>query len=202
MTLAPVNDPAMMGSNFPRKELDFYPTPEWLTEIVVPHIHDMRPNLTNIWEPACGDGAMVKVLERPDIVAMKPSPWKVQASDINNYGFPGTIQHDFLSPVTYHVDAIVTNPPYGDLAEAFIRKALVSTRQRNGIVAMLLRHEYDTASGRVDLFEKEPFARHIVITKRPRWIPGSTGAPRHSYGWYIWDWEHQGPAEKYYWSNT
>jgi hypothetical protein len=34
---------------------------------------------------------------------------------------------------------------------------------------MLGRHEYDCAAGRKDLFAGPPFARKIVLTKRPRW---------------------------------
>ena len=29
--------------------------------------------------------------------------------------------------------------------------------------------------------------RFIVLTKRPRWIKESKGAPRHNYSWFVWD---------------
>jgi hypothetical protein len=52
---------------------------------------------------------------------------------------------------------------------------------------MLLRHEYDCAKERVDLFNQPPFARQIVLTSRPRWIEGTSGAPRHNFSWFIFD---------------
>jgi hypothetical protein len=27
----------------------------------------------------------------------------------------------------------------------------------------------------------------LIVTKRPRWIKGSKGSPRHTYAWYVWD---------------
>jgi hypothetical protein len=185
-TLAPVTDPAMIGSNFKRRELDFYPTPEWVSAAVLPTLKALRPDITTAWECACGDGAMSEVLKEQYLV------W---SSDIFNYGYEDAVHTDFLAvPDNYHSKrAIITNPPYGDLAEAFIRQALRLTKHHRGMVAMLLRNEYDTAKGRVDLFNQYPFACKLVLTTRPRWIPGTTGAPRHSYAWFIWDWEHFKP---------
>src|ERR1700728_823481 len=37
---------------------DFYPTPDWATRALI----DNEPFVGRIWEPACGDGTMVKVL--------------------------------------------------------------------------------------------------------------------------------------------
>jgi hypothetical protein len=83
---------------------------------------------------------------------------------------------------------IVTNPPYS-LATAFIEHALRLTLPRRGKVVMLLRHDFDTASSRHHLFGgNEAFKKKVVLTRRPRWIEGSTGSPRHNFAWYIWDW--------------
>jgi hypothetical protein len=194
--LAPITDPAMGNLGYEPKELDFYPTPTWVSEAVVPTIKSLRPDITHVWEPACGDGAMSVVLEKHFA--------EVVSSDIFYYGWRepgnGMTLTDFLAvPDNVHAKgAIITNPPYGDLAEAFIRKALRLTKKNGGLVAMLLRNEYDTAKGRVDLFNKEPYAAELKLTTRPRWIPGSSGAPRHSYVWHIWSHGHTGPALKFY----
>jgi hypothetical protein len=37
---------------------DWYPTPAWATQILM----DVEPFVGAIWEPACGDGAMSKVM--------------------------------------------------------------------------------------------------------------------------------------------
>ena len=67
-------------------------------------------------------------------------------------------------------------------------KALSLTRNSGGKVAMLLRNEFDCAAARKKVFGF-PFDMKIVLQKRPRWIDGSTGSPRHNYAWYIWDWK-------------
>jgi hypothetical protein len=56
-------------------------------------------------------------------------------------------------------------------------------------VAMFMRNEYDCRStGAAELFENFPgYSRKIIVTKRPRWVKGSTGSPRHNYAWYVWD---------------
>lgn len=92
----------------------------------------------------------------------------------------------------FRPDAIITNPPYDDkasgvTAEKAVRHALRLMEPEKGFVAMLLRHEWDTARGRADLFDHPAFMSKITLRFRPRWIEGSTGAPRHSYAWYCWD---------------
>src|SRR5262245_58513495 len=66
-----------------------------------------------IWECACGDGAMARVLEETGC--------PVISSDLHNRGFgkPGV---DFLQAVD-KVDNVVTNPPY-NCAEPFVQIAL------------------------------------------------------------------------------
>ena len=183
------NDAAMGVSNYERREADFYPTPVWVTEAVIPLLLRKVSVNTPVWECACGDGAMSKVLEQHFT--------RVTSTDLFNYGY-GAPDVDFLAQPIHVKGLVITNPPYGDLAEAFIRKALKVTERYQGKVAMLLRHEYDTAKGRADLFNKPPHSAELVLTSRPRWIEGSTGAPRHSYSWFLWEHGHIGPAEKFY----
>jgi methylase of polypeptide subunit release factors len=99
---------------------------------------------------------------------------------------------DFLLATAKPVDAIVTNPPYA-LAQEFIEHALVLTKP-NGMVAMLLRRDFDHAKTRQHLFGECPqFAKKLVLTKRIRWIEGSNGSPSFNHAWQIWDWNHEGP---------
>jgi hypothetical protein len=96
------------------------------------------------------------------------------------------------------IRGIITNPPFDDLAELFIRHAIKLMEPVNGKVIMFLRNEFDCGKTRRGLFNgnnpKFPFAHKIVVTKRPRWIEGSKGSPRHSYAWFVWDFAHQGGA--------
>lgn len=187
MSFIHANDAAMSDLGYTRIDLDFYPTPEWVTEAAVGHIAELlrdRPG-ASIWEPACGNGAMSEVLLRhfPSVIS----------TDVADYGY-GRDGVDFLATEGTLGGVIVTNPPYSEKAEEFIRHALRITRPVSGAVVMLLRQEYDCASSRTDLFEDPPFWRRITLTTRPRWIAGSKGSPRHNYAWFCWDWRHTGPA--------
>jgi hypothetical protein len=71
-----------------------------------------------IWEPACGDGAICRELERHGK--------KVIASDLNDWGYAtATHRLDFLMErsAPEGVSTIVTNPPYA-LAAEFITHAM------------------------------------------------------------------------------
>ncbi len=101
---------------------------------------------------------------------------------------------DFLTaPIPPEVKHVVTNPPHR-LAQEFIERGLEVIAETGGKAAFLLRHEYDCAARRVDLFEHPAFARRLILTKRPRWIEGSTGSPRHNFAWFVWDAAHEGKA--------
>ena len=57
-----------------------------------------------IWEPACGDGAIARVLER--------AGHRVIATDLIDRGY-GEAGVDFLTTAEPRARHIVTNPPYG-----------------------------------------------------------------------------------------
>ena len=196
MSFIKANDSAMGNSNFDRNEMDFYPTPEWITEAIIPIILDnhIEKNKYIIWEPACGKRHMSSVLEKYFNY--------IDESDIINYDNDHRIRtidflkydHNFNEPI-----CIITNPPYGKDAEKFIRKALDILPHNNGVCAFLMRNEYDCAKSRIDLFNQHPFARKVILTTRPKWIEGSDGSPRHNYAWYIWDYKHIGsPVIQYH----
>lgn len=175
-------DSAMLGdSGYDRIPADFYPTPpEYVDALCTKMVFHEK-----VWEPACGKG---------DIAArLSEFGYDVYSSDLYNYGF-GDWGRNFLeqTEMPEGCRAIVTNPPYVDgMAEAFVRHALKLTQPVRGQVAMFLRHEFDCGSRRMDLFDRPPFDRKIVVTKRPRWIEGSTGSPRHNYSWFVFDWRHK-----------
>ena len=77
---------------------DFFPTPAWATFALA----DNEKFVGDIWECACGDGAMSRVL------AMNGN--RVESSDLYQRGFgePGV---DFFD-TTRRAANIVTNPPY------------------------------------------------------------------------------------------
>lgn len=173
------------NSGYDRKPRDLYETPPEVTEWLIPFLPQIGGT---VWEPACGSGKMLRVLKRY---------YPVFGTDIET-------GDDFLAcnvaPET--IGAIITNPPYGKDAERFIRHALDLMRTRRGVVAMLTRVDFDSAATRRDLFEREPFACKIVLTKRIVWFREPDGRPKASpsenHCWLIWDWRHRGPARLAY----
>jgi hypothetical protein len=166
------------NSGYDRQVRDLYETPPWVTHALKPHL----PNLSSVWEPACGGGAITRVFTEWGIQ-------KIYESDIN-------VEQDFLTHARLPVEAIITNPPY-DKATEFCEHALRLTRKSNGIVAMLLRTDFDHAKGRVHLFRDcEQFAKKLVLMKRICWFVEDNGRPKASpsfnHAWYIWNWTHNG----------
>lgn len=179
----------MLGeAGFKRVEGDRYFTEHWVTRSLLAAMRFRGL----VWEPAAGRGDIAVVL--------REAGYQVMCSDIvgPRLGCVGAAEADFLTHGSPGdgTFAVVTNPPYSH-AEAFIRKALDLTSRSGGQVAMLLRNEYDCASSRRDLFERESFATKFVLTKRPKWIDDlaqHSASPRHNFAWYVWDYNHSGPS--------
>ncbi len=105
---------------------DFYPTPPKATRALLSVERFDGP----IWEPACGNGAIAKVL----IAAGH----RVVSTDLVDRGW-GLGGINFLDETNNRARHIITNPPYGrGLADSFLRKALALTRPVHGMTAMLL----------------------------------------------------------------
>src|ERR1700742_4768976 len=100
---------------------DFFPTPQWATFALI----ENEKFSGEIWESACGDGAMSRVLETTGC--------RVISSDLYNRGF-GEIGIDFLT-TKRETDNIVTTPPYNS-AEGFVATGLKSPHKK---FALLLR---------------------------------------------------------------
>jgi len=166
---------AQRVSGYSRIDHDLYETPEWVTEALLPHL----PSKMNVWEPAAASGKIAAVLAT--------AGHSVMLSDLRHGGNFLHLSNPGLC------NAIITNPPF-DQAKDFIVHSLALMKPVRGIVAMLLRIDYDSAKTRVHLFNQPPFAKKIVLTRRIRWIVGSTGQPSENHCWFLWDWRHTGPA--------
>lgn len=163
-------------SGYERKERDLYETPAWVTHALLPHLR----RVGCIWEPAAGSGKMIRALEAPGRIVVH--------SDIET----GT---DFFNErfAMGGADAIVTNPPYESATE-FVTRSLALMQNIEGVVAMLLRTDFDHAKTRQFLFgTNRYFAKKLVLTKRIKWFEESKGQPSFNHAWFIWDWKHSGP---------
>lgn len=169
-----------------RKKSDFYPTPLAGTAAIIPILVQLGvlPGAT-IGEPACGNGAMARILKRD-------GGYKVIASDLRHTGY-GLGGVDYLKPDEDSgwtiaaeqglLDAIVSNPPF-DVAEAFIRKAVGQAP----LVAMLLKSNYWNTERGLKFYDQGfgPTGRYDV-TWRLAFLEEERGkAPLMDCSWFVW----------------
>ena len=152
---------------------DFFPTPPWATFALL----DNEVFTGDIWECACGDGSMSRVMEE--------SNHKVISSDLFDRGY-GESGVDFLDN-DLTADNIVTNPPY-NAAEAFVRAGIEKSNKK---MALLLRLAFLEGANRArTIFTECPPSRVWVFSERITFYP--KGAARQSsgttaYAWFVWD---------------
>ncbi len=185
-----------------RKPADLYPTPVDGTESIIPALEVMHEHMgllgnasCRIWEPACGDGRLSRVLEHHG--------FDVLSTDLRPHSGYGNCKHDratisggfdFLHDdlakrwgLQYEPDMIVTNPPFS-LAEAFIRKALSYTPN----VVMLLKATYWNAASRLPFFEEHRPAFVLPLTWRLAFLEEERGKqPIMDCVWVIWSQQNQ-----------
>lgn len=143
-----------------------------------------------IWEPACGPGAIVRVLRTAGHI--------VYATDLVDYASRDQDEHgwDFLleQQCPIGVQAIVTNPPFKNGGE-FAAHALKLAPK----VIMLLRLAFLESERRRDVLDRAPLARVHVFRKRlpmmhrKEW-EGPKADSCMAFAWFVWDREHVGPA--------
>lgn len=162
----------------PRAENDFNPTPPEPTRALIAAEARLR-NFERIWEPAAGNGAMVRELTA--------AGFTVYASDLVDRGCGAEIRsfYDYSSPPA---PAIVTNPPYcecnwRDGRGRWIFHALDTLKIE--YMALLLSWSWPGAAGLASLWEDHPPARVYLM----RWKIDFTGqgAPPMLNGWFVWD---------------
>lgn len=153
-----------------RQKDDFYPTPEYVTNILLKNYHFDGM----IWECACGDGRMSEVL--------KKHGYHVVSTDLIDRGYydrtPKAI--DFLLENT-KAENIVTNPPF-NLAYEFIVQGL---RLADKCLALLLPIRYLTGKARVSLYNDNPPSKIIVIPNKVDFV--GNGNPVMEFAWFVWD---------------
>ena len=170
-----------------RAEHDFYRT----GAIAVEKLLAVEKLEGKIWEPACGDGAISRVLEAHGL--------KVHSTDLIDRGY-GTGGVDFLRPRTVSfptVSCVITNPPF-KLAQQFAARALDVAEKK---VLLLCRTLWLEGGKRGEFFRRCPPARVWVFSnripmQRAGWEPvkeNQTGMM--SFSWFVWDQEHVGKTE-------
>lgn len=160
---------------------DFFPTPAWATHALI----DNEKFTGDIWESACGDGAMSEVL--------KVTGQTVVSTDLYDRGY-GEAGLDFLN-TNRCAPNIITNPPY-NAAEGFVRSALQLANKK---FALLLRLAFLEGKNRQHtIFAKSPPSRVWVFSERITFYPKNAerkGSGTTAYAWFIWDKNASGGTE-------
>lgn len=165
-----------------RREHDFYATgePEAIRGLLALDGDAIRA-CGDVWEPACGDGAMVREIRAAGIGCF--------ASDLIDRGCPGSWQADYFSHSASPARAIITNPPY----------ALINARDGHGrwlrhtldmpgwdYLALLLSWDWPAAraNGLGALLDANPFSYCYLM----RWKLDFTGegSPPQRNAWFVW----------------
>lgn len=178
-----------------RAAFEFYPTPPEATRALL----SVENFDGDIWEPACGDGAISRELTT--------AGYSVTSTDLIERGF-GTGGQNFLKSGETLAKHIVTNPPYGThgLGDAFVRRALIHTAKTGGTVAMLLNLRSLANPDRHHKFTKTPPAAIYILDDLTCWPEGKPTSStariaRQQYYWAVWKPGHTG-ATKLGWLST
>ena len=155
---------------------DAYQTPSWLTEAIVPElINRLGTGDMRVYEPACGNGQMVSVLNN-------------YFTDVVGTDLVGEKSVDFLStPASPEYDLIITNPPYS-CAQEFVTKAFQWRRSKDSVVAMLLRINFLGSMKRAKWFRNNIPAIYVT-PKRPKFSlnkHGKLASDATEYAWFVW----------------
>ena len=164
----------IVGSNGNRVKDDFYPTPAYCTDDLL----RVEKFSGSVWEPACGNGAISKVLQVSGI--------DVYSSDLIYRGF-GDGGKDFLLEKDIY-DNIITNPPY-KLAEKFVVNALRCSRNK---VAMFLKLSFLEGKARQELFRVTPLSKVWVYSARVNCFEDAHGSGMLAFAWFVWEHGYKG----------
>lgn len=134
-----------------------------------------------IWECACGEGHLGKVLEKHG--------FDVIGTDLIYRGYGDDEPLDFLTETLDEFKGdIITNPPY-KYALDFVKKALESVNEGNK-VAMFLKLQFLEGKSRKAFFmENPPKVVYVSSSRLKCAINGdfeSIGSSAVAYAWFVW----------------
>jgi hypothetical protein len=166
-----------------RAENDFYATDPHSLKIFLNALDrdDIKLH-DNIWEPACGQGHLSKIL--------KEQGYSVNSTDIIDRGYADNII-DFLTfnPGIKFAGDILTNPPY-KYAKEFVEKSLNNIFD-GFFVIMFLKIQFLEGKARKELFKKYPPKYVYVNSERQTcYLNGDMSKKLSSaacYCWFIWE---------------
>lgn len=155
---------------------DYYATEPKAVELLL----EQEAFSKTIWEPACGEGHISKVL--------KEHGYNVISTDLIDRGY-GRGNMNFLEScfeVKLNCD-IITNPPY-KYAKEFVEHALELVEPGRK-VAMFLKLTFLEGQGRRDLFRNNPPQTVYVCSGRLQCGKNGdfSGTSMVAYAWFVWE---------------
>ena len=170
-----IDGTAVYADAVAREENDFYPTPPEPTRAILNAEAKHLERFDRIWEPACGDGAMVREIEAKG--------FGVHSSDMIDRGC-GAELRSFYHYQEAPAPAILTNPPFCECNSGrWIMHALHNLQVE--YMALLLPFNFPGAESRARVWSLFPPARVYLM----RWRIDFTGAgaPPMLNAWFVWD---------------
>ena len=168
-----------------REKDDFYPTPSEATQALM----DRQKFEGNIWECACGNGAMSEIMIK--------NGYEVFSTDLIDRGYGNTgvdfLKHDHSTfKNAIGIDNIITNPPF-NLSTEFTIEALSLAKKK---VCMLNKLSYLEGIKRKELiFDKNKLEKVLVFSRRVPFKKESTqtkAAGLMAFAWFIYDVNYNG----------
>lgn len=165
-----------------RENNDYYATDPKALEIFLDKIEEDGIRLhKNIWECACGEGHLSKVLESKG--------YDVISTDLINRGYGnGIVNFLMLESIILYAGDILTNPPY-KYAKEFVETAL-ELQEEGYYTIMFLKIQFLEGKSRRKLFEKYP-PKYIYVNsaRQTCYINGDMSKKMSSatcYCWFMW----------------
>ncbi|MBQ0124739.1 MAG: NAD(P)-dependent oxidoreductase [Clostridiales bacterium] len=168
-----------------RESNDYYATEPKALELLL----DIENFSNNVWECACGEGHLSKVLEARG--------YNVRSSDLCDRGF-GESDIDFLKQTEKFDGDIITNPPY-KYGREFVEKALELIPNGHR-AAFFLKIQFLEGKARRKLFDTMP-PRKIYVSSGRLHCAMNGDFEKYSkfnavsYAWFIWEKGYKGTPE-------
>lgn len=164
-----------------RESNDFYATDPESLEIFLKALE--RDNIklhSNIWECACGQGHLSKILESKG--------YNVWSTDLIDRGY-GRHDINFLKTKGVWVGDILTNPPY-KYAKEFVQHSL-DLLNKGYYCVMFLKIQFLEGKDRRKLFDKYP-PKYVYVNsaRQTCYINGDMSKKMSSascYCWFVWE---------------
>ena len=187
-------------------DTDHFPTPEWVTSLLVGRgcLKFGWLDRLNILEPACGTGAICRVL-RDRYENSRIHGVEVRADLAQHLGHEdwlsvgrGQQEPDLVFFCDFHdwarymvdftpyagYDLVVTNPPYGNDEPVKFFESAWPLVADGGQLAMLLRLNWLASSKRA-AFHREHPADVYVVARRIAFLDNGS-SPTESHAWFVW----------------